>query len=89
MFKSLLRPLVLAGSQDLLTPLKIVPHVGVVAILDFLYHFAAMAVYTVLSNAVGPVVSSMADGMRSRDAFLVRLQVEAWRFGADLDYDHE
>ena len=38
-FVPLLRTLTLAGAQDLLTPLKIVPHVGLAAMGAFFYHF--------------------------------------------------
>jgi len=92
-FKGLLATLVKAAGQDLLTPFKIVPHVGVPAMGDFLFHFAGMCCYTVLHHSVGKsVVPIIADsplcGPETR--YQLRRQAEAWKFGAGLDYyDHD
>ena len=91
-FVPLLRTLVLAAKQDPLTPFKIVPHVGLFAILDFLYHMTALGFYTFLSAFVAPIVVDSIVPVLSDPAmiFRVRRQVEAWKFGSGLDYyDHE
>ena len=86
-FGPLLRTLVVAGSQDLLTPLKIVPHVGPMAFLDFLWHFFNLGLYTLLYRTLGAHRLHAAESMSPREAFLTRRKVEQWRFGAGLDYD--
>ena len=90
MFKPLLRTLLLAGKQDLLTPFKIVPHVGIAAMVDFVRHFFNMGLYTFLATYVGPAYLKVAEKMNARNRFLARRYVEEWKFGSGLDYyDHE
>lgn len=92
-FQGLLRTLVKAAGQDLLTPLKIVPHVGVVAMLDFVWHFGAMALYTSLHQVLGQGMLDLASGMKTSapvSSFRLRRMAEGWKFGSGLDYyDHE
>lgn len=91
-FIPLLRTLTLAAGQDLLTPLKIVPHVGLVAMGDFFYHFLALIYYTFLASFVGPIVGPIAESnsMDAKFRFQIRRAIEKWKFGSGLDYyDHE
>lgn len=90
-FVPLLRTLTLAGAQDLLTPLKIVPHVGLAAMGDFFYHFFNMGMYTLYYRLLGPRLLRQAND--SKDvvkSWKLRRTVEEWKFGSGLDfYDHE
>jgi hypothetical protein len=87
-FVPLLRTLSLAFMQDLLTPVKMIPHVGPFAILDFSYHFIAMAVYTVLASTLGPLLVNISGSLPSPEAkFRVRRLAEAWKFGSGIDYE--
>jgi flavin-dependent dehydrogenase len=89
-FIPLLRTLTLAGAQDLLTPLKIVPHVGLAAMGDFFVHFYNMAWYTLCYRWLGKGVQKRAREEPSRvKAWRMRRQVEAWKFGAGLDFDDD
>lgn len=90
-FVPLLRTLTLAGAQDLLTPLKIVPHVGLAAMGDFFYHFFNMGLYTLYYRVLGAWLLRQADGSADAvTAWKLRRTVEEWKFGSGLDfYDHE
>lgn len=89
-FVPLLKTLLLAAKQDPLTPLKIVPHVGIVALLDFLYHFAAMGIYTLLSAYLSPILLGLLPILPGdRMKYRTKRHIEAWKFGSGLDYfDH-
>lgn len=93
MFGPLLRTLVKAGGQDLLTPFKILPHVGIIPFCDFLYHFTILALYTLLSKNLSGLLLSIADNNNLSSPsmrYSIRRKVDAWKFGAGLDYyDHE
>jgi lycopene cyclase CruP len=92
MFFPLLKTLTLAAKQDLLTPLKIVPHVGVLAMGDFVYHMIALALYTFLANYISPILIIIADSgiLDKKSTYQARRLVESWKFGSGLDYyDHE
>ena len=90
-FYPLLNTLLLAAKQDPLTPFKVVPQVGVLAIADFVRHFLTMWLYTIFAEYLGPVVSSTAASLPSPSLrFRCKRLVESWRFGSGLDYfDHE
>lgn len=90
-FVPLLRTLTLAGAQDLLTPLKIVPHVGLAAMGDFFYHFFNMGMYTLYYRVLGALLLRQAeDSSDAVTAWRLRRTVEGWKFGCGLDfYDHE
>ena len=90
-FVPLLRTLTLAGAQDLLTPLKIVPHVGLAAMGDFFYHFFNMGLYTLYYRVLGAWLLRQADGSADAvTAWKLKRTVEEWKFGSGLDfYDHE
>lgn len=88
-FRPLLRTLVLAAGQDLLTPFKVVPQVGVLAIADFLYHFLLLGVYTILASIVGPVLLKISPALPNQLKFKAKRISESWKFGSGLDYyDH-
>ena len=89
-FVPLLRTLALAGARDLLTPLKIVPHVGLPAMCDFFKHFFNMGVYTLLYNLRGQMLLRRAKELELNnpsEAWRLRRLVEAWKFGSGMDYD--
>jgi hypothetical protein len=90
MFVPLLRTLTLAAGQDLLTPFKIVPHVGVGAMGDFFYHFIAMGWYTLLHSLFAESTLESAESKSGVEAYRMRQKVNRWKFGSGLDfYDHE
>ena len=89
-FMPLLRTLTVAAVQDPLTPFKIVPHVGIEAFLDFLYHFINLGVYTALATYAGPIISGVAKSAPPPLRFRLQRLSEQWKFGSGLDYyDHE
>ena len=89
-FVPLLRTLLLAAGQDLLTPFKVVPQVGIFAITDFLYHFFLLGAYTVLASTVGPVLQGVSPVLPHPIRYKVKRISEGWKFGSGLDYyDHE
>lgn len=89
-FVPLLRTLSLAGAQDLLTPLKIVPHVGLGAMGDFFKHFFNMGLYTALYSLRSRDMLAKAARIQTTDAaeaWRLRRLVDAWKFGCGLDYE--
>lgn len=88
-FVPLLRTLTKAAGQDLLTPFKVVPQVGFFAIFDFLVHFSALGLYTLLASTVGPSLLLVAPVLPKGLSFKAKRYAEAWKFGSGLDYyDH-
>lgn len=92
-FFPLVKTLAYAAVGDPLTPIKIVPHVGLIAMADFLSNMVALFTYTMLSIYISPIIKSVylptlpAD---TRELFLWKRRMEAWKFGSGLDYDdHE
>ena len=65
--------------------------VGLVAMGDFIWHFGAMWIYTLLANSLGPLLASTASSLPSPAwRFTCKRTAEAWKFGSGLDYyDHE
>ena len=90
-FTPLLKTLVTAAGQDLLTPVKVVPQVGLFAISDFLYHFSILGFYAFLATYISPILLQISESISSPEQkFYMRRLVEAWKFGSGLDYDdHE
>ena len=89
-FMPLLRTLALAGAQDILTPLKIVPHVGLRAMGDFFKHFFNMGLYTLLYKLRSRDMLIKAAAIQATDAveaWRLRRLVDAWKFGSGLDYE--
>ena len=74
---------------DPLTPFKIVPHVGIIAMTDFFINFWNLFIYTLLSQYITPIVESIVLPNTSdvRERFRLNRMVEAWRFGSGLDYE--
>ena len=62
-------------------------HVGILPMLDWARHFAALGLYTLLHNVGRPFVNGMAKQTRSatRRYHLQRL-ADAWTFGSGSDY---
>jgi len=92
-FFPLARTLLLAGVQDPFTPFKILPAVGLGALLDFFYHFGALAWYTLMSRTRGQALLNRAadlkNALSTRERFQLRRKAEEWRFGSGLDFDEE
>ena len=89
-FGPLLQTLTLAAGQDLLTPFKVVPQVGLIAMADFFYHFSALAVYTLFATTVAEPLKSIAPAFPRKLRFQAKRLAEGWKFGSGLDYyDHE
>ena len=65
--------------------------VGLVAMGDFIWHFGAMWVYTMLANSLGPLLTSSASSLPSSAwRYSWKRTAEAWKYGSGLDYyDHE
>lgn len=91
-FNPLFSTLFNSALQDILTPIKIIPHVGILAILDFVYHMFAMWYFTFLSHNISPFYTKkLNDPMISNEEkFRIRCLINQWKFGSGLDYsDHE
>jgi hypothetical protein len=89
-FGPLLNTLLKAFGQDLLTPVKVVPQVGVVAIADFIKHMVMLGWYTFLNANLGSLVTDTSKSLPAPLKFKARRTAEAWKFGSGYDYfDHE
>ncbi len=80
--------LTLAGQMaaDPLFVSQIFSHVGIPPLLDWAKHYVALATYTILYNLVTPVAPAIVKQLPPRQRFLFRRQLEAWQYGAGLDY---
>eukprot|EP00884_Botryococcus_braunii_P001077 jgi/Botrbrau1/10970/Bobra.0383s0024.1 len=72
-------------TSPLLIP-QIFEHVGAGPLLDWGRHYLALATYTALYSLVLPFAPGIAQKLAPRQRFLFRRQLEAWQFGAGLDY---
>jgi hypothetical protein len=74
-------------SRPLLVP-AILAHVGPAALLDWVWHFAAMVLYSALSLAaqlLRPGLRALPAALRWRGERLI----DAWTYGSGLDYSHD
>jgi lycopene cyclase CruP len=84
-FPGLFQTLLRTGLFHAPTVAKIVPQVGIPALLDWSGHYLALALYTGLfrlGTAAAPALKSLPDPQRY---YLQRL-VEAWQYGSGQDY---
>jgi hypothetical protein len=71
---------------DFWTPLKIIPHVGIFAIGDFLYHMVNMAWFASKTKSIDITDTN---NLSKGELFKKKRQLEQWKFGSGLDYyDH-
>lgn len=68
---------------------QILAHVGPGPLADWLLHFLALTLYTVLHTAFSPLLGPLAPRLPPRQRFLLRRTLEAWRYGSGLDYELE
>lgn len=66
---------------------EIVAHVGIPVLADWLGHVGMMGLYSVFDSAVSPVISPFVEKMEdTRERFLWRRRMEAWKYGSGNDY---
>ncbi|CAO2210977.1 unnamed protein product [Urochloa humidicola] len=65
---------------------SIFKQVGLGAILDWSGHFLMLGYYTFLSTFIDPVTRSWVESLPPRDKYQWKRYLEAWRYGAGLDY---
>ncbi|KAJ3677461.1 hypothetical protein LUZ60_003185 [Juncus effusus] len=68
---------------------SIFKQVGVGVILNWSVHFFMLGYYTFLSSFVDPLITQWIEGLPKRDKYIWRRYLEAWKYGAGLDYQHE
>lgn len=89
-FQPLLKTLFLSGIKDPITPLKIIPHVGLKAMADFVYHMFFMWWFTWLHENIAPRNFENMNSQTPLERFKTMRQIEQWKFGSGLDFsDHE
>ncbi|CAO2163330.1 unnamed protein product [Urochloa humidicola] len=65
---------------------SIFKQVGLGVILDWSGHFLMLGYYTFLSTFIDPVTRSWVESLPPRDKYQWKRYLEAWRYGAGLDY---
>ncbi|MEP0919385.1 FAD-binding oxidoreductase [Leptolyngbya sp. DQ-M1] len=65
--------------------LKIIPHVGVLALLDWMLHYFNLAIYTVLS-AIAPKLKPWIEALSPVQQYVWNRWVDAWQYGSGNDY---
>ncbi|KAL1307821.1 uncharacterized protein [Arachis hypogaea] len=65
---------------------SIFKQVGVPVLLDWSKHFLMLGYYTFLSTFADPVVRPFLNTLPSKTSFRWRRHLEAWKYGAGLDY---
>ncbi|XP_066331376.1 uncharacterized protein [Miscanthus floridulus] len=83
-------PLVKTLGLVMLTRPQILPsifkQVGLGVILEWSGHFMMLGYYTFLSTFIDPVLRSWVESLPPRDKYQWKRYLEAWRYGAGLDY---
>uniref|UniRef100_A0A0A9GJV3 Uncharacterized protein n=1 Tax=Arundo donax TaxID=35708 RepID=A0A0A9GJV3_ARUDO len=83
-------PLVKTLGLVMLTQPQILPsifkQVGLGVILDWSGHFLMLGYYTFLSTFIDPVLRSWVESLPSSDKYQWKRYLEAWKYGAGLDY---
>jgi hypothetical protein len=93
-FSGLIQTLGLAFLQDPLTPVKIIPYVGIQEIGVFLYHLVNMGWYTWCHCHLAPILSRLLLGDNSsllskEQQFYLKCRLDAWKYGSGLDYEDD
>ncbi|VAH69345.1 unnamed protein product [Triticum turgidum subsp. durum] len=68
---------------------EIFRQVGVGVILNWSGHFVMLGYYTFLSSFLGPAVRPWVESLAPRDRYQWERYLEAWEYGAGLDYRQE
>lgn len=68
---------------------EIFKQVGVGVILNWSGHFVMLGYYTFLSSVVSPAVRPWVKSLAARDRYQWERYLEAWEYGAGLDYRQE
>ncbi|KAG9135339.1 hypothetical protein Leryth_026628 [Lithospermum erythrorhizon] len=83
-------PLVKTLGLVMLTKPEIIPsifkQVGVVVLVEWSGHFAMLGYYTFLSTFLEPIIRPLISSLPAHVAFKWKRRVEAWKYGAGLDY---
>ncbi|KAL8144680.1 hypothetical protein AgCh_003032 [Apium graveolens] len=83
-------PLVKTLGLVMLTNPQLLPsifrQVGIPVLLDWLGHFTMLGYYTFLSIFIDPIISPSVDTFPEKTKFKWKRQLEAWKYGAGLDY---
>ncbi|KAH7861462.1 hypothetical protein Vadar_026527 [Vaccinium darrowii] len=83
-------PLVKTLGLVMITKPLIIPsifkQVGVPVLLDWSGHFFMLGYYTFLSSFVDPVIRPLVNAFPAKMKYKWRRQLEAWQYGAGLDY---
>ncbi|KAK2988662.1 hypothetical protein RJ640_026089 [Escallonia rubra] len=83
-------PLVKTLGLVMLTKPQIIPsifkQVGVSVLLDWSGHFSMLGYYTFLSTFIDPVIRPFINAFPAKSMFKWKRQLEAWKYGAGLDY---
>jgi len=65
---------------------SIFKQVGLGVILEWSGHFLMLGYYTFLSTFIDPVTRTWVESLPPRDKYQWKRYLEAWRYGAGLDY---
>uniref|UniRef100_A0A804NQW1 Lycopene beta/epsilon cyclase protein n=1 Tax=Zea mays TaxID=4577 RepID=A0A804NQW1_MAIZE len=83
-------PLVKTLGLVMITRPQILPsifkQVGLGVILEWSGHFMMLGYYTFLSTYIDPILRSWVESLPPRDKYQWKRYLEAWRYGAGLDY---
>ncbi|CAD5320160.1 unnamed protein product [Arabidopsis thaliana] len=75
----------------MLTKPQIIPsifrQVGIPVLLDWSVHFFMLGLYTLLSAYIDPLLRPSLEGLPSKTKFEWKRRLEAWKYGAGLDYE--
>ncbi|KAF3332129.1 Lycopene cyclase protein [Carex littledalei] len=86
-------PLVQTLGLVMLTQPRILPsifkQVGVGVILDWSIHFFTLGYFSFLSSFIDPMIRSWVESLPPRERYKWRRYLDAWKYGAGLDYHQE
>jgi lycopene cyclase CruP len=65
---------------------KLMGHVGLVPLMGWLGHVAALGAYTALDAAAAPTLGTIAKGMDKSSRYKVHRWLDAWKYGSGRDF---
>jgi 2-polyprenyl-6-methoxyphenol hydroxylase-like FAD-dependent oxidoreductase len=75
----------MSSNPKLIPPILL--HCGPGPVLDWLRHYIAMGLYTLLWRLAAPLAPALHDGRGGRARYFLARALDAWQYGSGLDYE--
>ena len=85
-FPALAQALLRTTAIDPIITLKVLPQVGIPALLEWMAHYAALGTYSLL-NPVGRALKPAIDALPDRPKYRWHQRLQAWKYGSGGDFE--